>query len=283
MTAIMAGFLLLAMGSKYSRNAGRLTGVDTSTTIEVSARTIRLLCAGKEVVAMPQDNLRLGPDIARIAALVGDPARANILQALMAGNALTSSELAAEAGITAATVSSHLGKLDEAGLVEVTKQGRHRYWRLANHEVAEMLEALTGIAARTGQLRTRTGPKEPALRKARICYDHLAGEYGVRLYEALKKRKAFTVEEEGLRLSGAGRKFCAEFGIDLAHLESSRRPLCRDCLDWSVRKSHLAGSLGAAILARIQQLGWARRERESRIIAFTPPGERAFLKMFGEG
>jgi DNA-binding transcriptional ArsR family regulator len=225
--------------------------------------------------------MRIGPDIARIAALIGDPARSNILQALMAGNALTSSELAAEAGITAATVSAHLGKLEQAGLIAVQKQGRHHYWRLAHHEVAEMLESLTGIAAKTGNLRTRPGPKEPALRKARICYDHLAGEYGVRLYEALKKRRVFTVAEDGLQLSKAGRAFCAEFGIDLEILEQSRRPLCRDCLDWSVRKSHLAGSLGAALLARIQTLGWARREKESRVIAFTPPGERAFLKTFG--
>lgn len=225
--------------------------------------------------------MRIGPDISRVASLIGDPARANILEALMAGKALTSSELAAEAGITAATVSSHLGKLQEAGLIAVQAQGRHRYWRLAHHEVAEMLEALTGIAAKTGHLRTRTGPKEPALRKARICYDHLAGEYGVLLYEALKKRKVFTVEEDGLQLSKAGRRFCDQFGIDLASLEQSRRPLCRDCLDWSVRKSHLAGSLGAALLTRIQALGWARREKAGRVIAFTPPGERAFLKMFG--
>jgi DNA-binding transcriptional ArsR family regulator len=223
--------------------------------------------------------MRIGPDISRIAALIGDPARAHILQALMAGNALTSSELAAEAGITAATVSSHLGKLQEAGLIAVAQQGRHRYWRLADHEVAEMLEALTGIAALSGHLRTRTGPKEPALRKARICYDHLAGDYGVQLYEALKKRKVFTVADAGLQLSRAGRKFCAEFGIDLDPLEQGRRPLCRDCLDWSVRKSHLAGSLGAALLNRIQALGWARREKNSRVIAFTPPGERAFLKL----
>lgn len=225
--------------------------------------------------------MRLGPDIARIGALIGDPARANILQALMAGKALTSSELAAEAGITAATVSAHLGKLQAAGLVAVQPQGRHRYWRLAHHEVAEMLEALTGIAAQTGHLRTRTGPKEPALRKARICYDHLAGDYGVRLYEALKRRKVFALTNDGLQLSKTGRAFCAEFGIDLAALEQSRRPLCRDCLDWSVRKSHLAGSLGAALLTRIQALGWARREKDSRVIAFTPPGERAFLKAFG--
>ncbi|WP_374369230.1 ArsR/SmtB family transcription factor [Dongia sp.] len=225
--------------------------------------------------------MRIGPDISRVASLIGDPARANILEALMAGKALTSSELAVEAGITAATVSSHLGKLQEAGLIAVQAQGRHRYWRLAHHEVAEMLEALTGIAARTGHLRTRTGPKEPALRKARICYDHLAGDYGVLLYEALKKRKVFTAAEDGLQLSKAGSRFCDEFGIDLVALEQSRRPLCRDCLDWSVRKSHLAGSLGAALLTRIQALGWARREKAGRVIAFTPPGERAFLKMFG--
>lgn len=227
--------------------------------------------------------MRIGPDIARVASLIGDPARANILQALMAGKALTSGELAGEAGITPATASAHLSKLREAGLIDAAQQGRHRYWRLADYEIAEMLEALTGLAARTGQLRTRTGPKEPALRKARICYDHLAGEYGVMLYEALKRRDVFTLADRGIQLSGDGRAFCAGFGIDLAPLNAARRPLCRDCLDWSMRRNHLAGSLGAALLARIQQLGWARRDPGSRVIAFTPPGERDFLRMFGDG
>jgi DNA-binding transcriptional ArsR family regulator len=227
--------------------------------------------------------MRSGPDIARVAALIGDPARANILEALMAGVALTSGELAAEAGITPATASAHLGKLEAAGLIAVAQQGRHRYWRLAHHEVAEMLETLSGLAARTGHLRTRTGPKEPALRKARICYDHLAGEYGVMLYAALQRRQAFVVAGVGINLSDKGRVFCAEFGIDLAPLAAARRPLCRDCLDWSERRSHLAGGLGAALLARIQDLGWARRAQDSRVMAFTPPGERAFLQVFGGG
>lgn len=225
--------------------------------------------------------MRSGPDIARVAALIGDPARANILEALMAGKALTSGELANEAGITPATASTHLGKLEAAGLIAVAQQGRHRYWRLAHHEVAEILETLSGLAARSGHLRTRTGPKEPALRKARICYDHLAGAYGVMLYAALQRRQAFIVDGAGIDLAPKGREFCIEFGIDLAPLTAARRPLCRDCLDWSERRSHLAGGLGAALLARIQDLGWARRAPDSRVIAFTSPGERAFLKTFG--
>src|SRR4051812_39496459 len=113
-----------------------------------------------------------GPSIAPIAALIGDPARANMLTALLSGKALTASELAQEAGITAQTASSHLTKLESGGLLDMVKQGRHRYFRLAQADVAEMLETIMGVAARAGHLRSRPGPSEPHLRKARVCYDH---------------------------------------------------------------------------------------------------------------
>src|SRR5437870_4864151 len=128
------------------------------------------------------DNLKDGPSIALVASLAGEPARANMLSALLSGKALTASELASEAGVTLQTASSHLSRLEAGGLVTSLKQGRHRYFRLAENDVAEMLEAMMGVAARAGHMRTRTGPKDPAMRKARVCYDHLAGEMGVRLF-----------------------------------------------------------------------------------------------------
>ncbi|MEQ5775925.1 winged helix-turn-helix transcriptional regulator [Thalassospira sp. NFXS8] len=225
--------------------------------------------------------MKEGPDIARVAALIGDPARANMLTALMAGRALTATELAQEAGVTAQTASSHLAKLQEGGIIDARKQGRHRYFTLGNADIVELLETLMGIAQRTGQNRVRTGPKDPALRKARICYDHLAGEMGVVLFENLQQRQLVAFEPGGdIKLTDAGADFVAGFGLDLAHMRQLRRPLCRECLDWSMRRSHLAGALGAGLLQRMLDLGWARRLRDSRVVDFTPKGERAFYDLF---
>jgi len=221
-----------------------------------------------------------GPSIAPVAALAGDPARANMLAALMSGQALTASELAAEAGVSAPTASSHLAKLAAGGLISAVAQGRHRYFRLADEEVAEMLEAMMGVAARAGHLRTRPGPSDPLLRRARVCYDHLAGEMGVQLFESLIEAKRLARRGERLRLTRDGERFCEGFGIDLAALAGSRRPLSRLCLDWSQRRSHLAGALGAALLARLYELKWARRDRQSRAVIFTPAGRSHFDKTF---
>src|SRR4030081_392312 len=133
--------------------------------------------------------MKAGPDIAMVAALVGDPARSNMLTALMSGRALTASELAQEAGITPQTASSHLSKLEAGGLVEQEKQGRHRYFRLTDPDVAGVLEGLAGLAARAGHMRVRTGPKDPALRRARVCYDHLAGDLGVQMLDSMRKQR----------------------------------------------------------------------------------------------
>ena len=155
-----------------------------------------------------------GPSIAPIAALAGDPARANMLAALLGGKALTAGELANEAGITAQTASSHLAKLEEGGLITGVKQGRHRYFKLSGHDVAEMLETMMGVAQRAGHTRTRTGPKAPELRKARVCYDHLAGEMGVALFDGLANARLIAGGDE-LRLTKRGEEFARDFGIDL--------------------------------------------------------------------
>ena len=221
-----------------------------------------------------------GPEIARIASLIGDPARANMLTAMVGGQALTTSELSGVAGISLPTASGHLAKLEGAKLVAVERQGRHRYYRLADGDVAHLLETLMGVATRAGSMRVRTGPKEPKLRRSRVCYDHLAGELGVQIYDSFRERDFIAPENDAVLLTEAGEIFCRDFGIDLEILRKKRRPLCRACLDWSVRRHHLAGGLGAALLQRFYHLGWARREKDSRIVVFTKEGERSFGETF---
>ncbi|CUS43558.1 MAG: winged helix-turn-helix domain-containing protein [Pseudomonadota bacterium] len=219
-----------------------------------------------------------GPSIAAIAALIGDPARANMLTALMDGRALTVSELAQAAGVGLPTASGHLAKLDAAGLLVARRQGRHRYFQLSGADVGEALESLMSLAARTGAMRVRTGPNDAALREARICYDHLAGERAVALMQAFT-RNGLIAGEDSPVVTPAGAGFLGGLGIDVARLGRARRPLCRACLDWSERRSHLGGVLGAAILDHVIAAGWARRG-EGRAIRFDPAGAAAFDAAF---
>ena len=159
--------------------------------------------------------MKEGPDIARLAALIGDPARANMLTALMSGKALTVSELAAEAGVTVQTVSAHLAQLTDGGLVRPRKQGRHKYVSLASDDVAHVLEGLMGLAAGTGQLRTRTGPNNTALRRARVCYNHLAGEMGTQLFDSLIAHDHLSQSGDTLTLTASGARLAEGLGIDL--------------------------------------------------------------------
>ena len=222
--------------------------------------------------------MREGPDIARIASLVGDPARANMLSALMGGTALTASELALEAGVSLPTASSHLSKLMEGGLLTLASQGRHRYYGLAGPQVAGMIEAITGVAASVGPQRVRPGPRDAAMRVARVCYDHLAGEQAVAMLDRLVEKEIILCNDQEIRLGPSAASHFAAIGIDVD--AKPRRPVCRACLDWSVRRSHLAGTLGAAILDKILAEKWARREKDSRAIIFSPPGKQAFEKVF---
>ena len=220
-----------------------------------------------------------GPLIASVAALLGDPARANMLTALLDGRALTVSELAGNAGVALPTASGHLSKLAAAGLLSAEKQGRHRYFRLSGPDVAQVLEVLLGLAQRTGAVRVRTGPRDAALRTARVCYDHLAGERAVALMDGLLRQDWIGLAAEPF-VTATGRPRFAAAGIDVASLEMGRRPVCRTCLDWSERRAHLAGALGAAILERIVERRWASRA-EGRVVTFTPSGARAFETAFG--
>ncbi|TJV43667.1 MAG: winged helix-turn-helix transcriptional regulator [Mesorhizobium sp.] len=222
--------------------------------------------------------MREGPDIARIASLVGDPARANMLNALMGGTALTASELALEAGVSLPTASSHLSKLMEGGLLTLASQGRHRYYGLAGPQVAGMIEAITGVAEAVGPKRVRPGPRDGAMRVARVCYDHLAGEQAVAMLDRLVEKDILIRDDKEIRLGPSAASHFAAIGIDVG--ARPRRPVCRACLDWSVRRSHLAGTLGAAILDKILAEKWARREKDSRAVVFSPPGKQAFERVF---
>lgn len=224
--------------------------------------------------------MKEGPDIAQVAALIGDPARANILTALMSGKALTATELAYEAGVTAQTASAHLTKLTDGGLVSALKSGRHKYFSLASDDVAGVLESLMGLAAGAGHLRKRTGPKDSAMRRARVCYNHLAGDMGVQMYRAMVAQGLLDDSRESLALTQAGHSFVSELGIDVSALPASKSPLCRECLDWSARTSHLSGQLGRALLTRFIALNWAKRQENSRVVTFSPEGEKAFLSLF---
>ena len=224
--------------------------------------------------------MKEGPDIAHIAALIGDPARANMLTALMSGKALTVSELAEEAGVTLQTASSHLSKLHDGGLLRPRKQGRHKYFALASDEVAHVLEGLMGLAAGSGYLRKRTGPKDAELRQARVCYNHLAGDMGTQLFDSLIAQGHLAFHDEELILTPSGAAFAADFEIDIPGLRKARAPVCRECLDWSERRSHLAGSLGRAFLRRFEELSWAKRDQKTRVVTFSRNGTQEFNKLF---
>lgn len=223
--------------------------------------------------------------IAEVAAAIGEPARAVMLVALMDGRALTAAELARVASITPQTASGHLTRLADARLIVVEKQGRHRYHRLAGAEVAWMIESLMRIAGGGPVVRKplRVGPRDAALRQARTCYDHLAGQLGVRLSEALVALGAVEVEGDGGLVTREGWRLMERLGIALPEgaPQQGARPVCRPCLDWSERRPHLAGRLGAALCAHAFEQAWVRRIDGSRALDVTPKGRLALLEGFG--
>lgn len=219
------------------------------------------------------------PNIARVAAVIGERGRAQVLTALMDGRALTATELADAVGVARSTMSSHLSRLRRAQLIAAESQGRHRYFRIANSEVAELLEGMMGLTQLTAPAQV-FGPRDPTLRKARLCYDHLAGELGVLIYDGLQRRGAFAHACNGLTVSDSGWALLSKLGLFAASIPQTRRPLCRACLDWSERRHHLAGALGAALMTRLMELRWARRLPHSRALHFAAQGERAVREMF---
>jgi DNA-binding transcriptional ArsR family regulator len=224
---------------------------------------------------------------AEVASLAGDPTRAGMLHALMDGRALTASELARVAGVSPQTASAHLAKMAAADLVYVEKQGRHRYHRLATPAVARMLESIMQVASglETRRAAPATGRRDVALRAARTCYDHLAGRLGVALTDALVRRGHVALTHDAGLVTDAGIAMFERLGIDVAVLSVGRgkniRVLCRPCLDWSERRPHLAGALGAALCARSFEENWIRRSQSSRAVTVTVKGWCIFRDTIG--
>jgi DNA-binding transcriptional ArsR family regulator len=223
----------------------------------------------------------VAPLLAEVAQLVGDPGRANILSALMDGRALTASALAAVAGVRPQTASSHLAKLVQQQLLAVEKRGPRRFYRLATPLVAQMLEGLMNVAV-TGPPRFRPPSKiDDEMRRARTCYDHLAGELGVAVTDAMIERGYLVLDADAGELTAQGSGFLVDIGIDVTTPVRSRRAFCRPCLDWSERRPHLAGAVGAALCTLSFDKGWIRRIDGTRAVAVTPKGQRGYRELFG--
>lgn len=225
--------------------------------------------------------------LAEIALSMGEPARAKMLCCLMDGHARTATELAAVAEVAASTASVHLQRLLSSGLLQCQAQGRHRYFRLADAEVADALEALLVLAGRSEFKPRVFEPSTPkAMREARRCYDHLAGDWAVRLHDLALSQAWLTADEErprAYRLSEKGVAAFTEIGLDMAQLQSlkRRRLLACACMDWSVRRPHLGGALGAAWLQTLLQNRWVEGELDSRALRLTPRGRSALTRLLG--
>jgi DNA-binding transcriptional ArsR family regulator len=221
-------------------------------------------------------------NMVEVAALVGDTARATMLAALMGGQALTASELAARARISKSTASGHLGKLVGARLLAVTQKRRNRYYRIASPLVARMLESIKAVAAiETPPRYQPRSEQDDAQRFARTCYDHLAGRLGVAVADALVARKFVVLSDEGGEVTKAGARFLSDFGAALNSKAAGKRIFCRACLDWSERRYHVAGWVGSEIWRRCLELGWLSRQRDSRAVRVTPAGRRGLRETFG--
>lgn len=220
--------------------------------------------------------------MAEIAALVGDPARANMLTALLGGQSLSASDLAWHAGVTPQTASGHLARMGAAQLISVTALGRHRYYRLASPKVAQMLEMIYQVAGDQPVPRRRLPSYvDTAMREARTCYDHLAGELGVAVAEALVARQYLVLNDEAGVVTRKGARFFGTLGIDLENLTRQRRCFCRICIDLTERRPHIAGALGAAFCQRCFDLGWIARMKDSRAVAVTAKGSGNLRDILG--
>ena len=242
-------------------------------------------------MTVPAEPLPYDADIASAAALIADSTRAAILRSLLPDRPLAAGELARLAGVSAATASFHLAKLLEGGMITVIRQGRHRYYRLAGHEVAAALEALGLISPGLPVRSLRQSREAAALAEARTCYDHLAGKAGVELLDGLLRR-GLLEEKSGrtdhgdtsslrFEVTGAGTKELGSFGLNLLQLRRSRRHFAGTCIDWTQRRRHLNGALAAAITSRLFELGWIERGQRRRSVRVTPAGIEGLASTFG--
>ena len=251
--------------------------MNRSCTADVSARTETSGAYGR---SMARRTTAQTSRLASVGAALADPTRATIVSALAGGTAHTAGELARHAGVVASTASEHLSRLIDAGLVAVEAAGRHRYYRLASPEVAALLESIDALDLVETEPIKRPRPGSD-MAFARSCYDHLAGELGVRLHAALHETGVLTSIDGISHLSDRGEDRLSELGIDLDPYRRSRRPLCRDCLDWTQRRHHLGGSVGVALLDHVLADGWVTRRSERRILQVTERGRRHFQAELG--
>jgi DNA-binding transcriptional ArsR family regulator len=228
---------------------------------------------------MDVDELAIAERVRAVAALVGEPARAVMLWSLLEGRAKPASELAFHANVSAQSASGHLAKLLGAGLLTVERRGRHRFYKLANAEVATAVESIAALVPRDHVPRLPSG-QTAVLRYARSCYDHLAGRVGVQITDALQRKRWLVPEEKAYVVTPSGRRGFATIGIDLAAIQAPRRALARQCLDWSERRPHLAGVIGAELLKRFLAARWVARVRDSRVLRVTSEGRRELNALF---
>lgn len=222
-----------------------------------------------------------GDGAAAIAAAIGEPARSRMLFCLMDGHARTSTELSVVADVSPSTASAHLNRLKAARLVAVLVQGKHRYYSLASGEVAKVLEGLGVLAGGGGPKFAPTTPNR--LRSARTCYDHIAGEVGVALHDRFTTLKLLTASGDAndYDLTPEGGQALSAFGVDVAAARAQRRRFAYGCLDWSERRPHLAGALGAAVLRTALSKGLVTQDLDSRALSLTDRGRREFSTRFG--
>lgn len=220
------------------------------------------------------------PNVAEIAALLGDPARAAMMYALLDGGTLSATELARRASVSASAASMHLRKLVTGGLLAVETSGRHRYHRLANRDVAHALEVLGTVARPPAVVALTQATTLEAMRVARTCYDHLAGRLGVQIADSLVERRVIVGAGREYRLGRSAPRFLARLGIEIAEVRRHRRAFARQCTDWTERRAHVAGALGAALLARFMERRWLEPMKSSRAVRITAEGHRAFAAHF---
>jgi DNA-binding transcriptional ArsR family regulator len=216
----------------------------------------------------------------KTASLIGDPTRASILWTLLDGRAFTATELAVSANTSPQNISMHLGKLLEADLLCVEKQGRHKYYRFSNKEVAYAVEAMANLVPKPEVSLKNKSENYPPIKFCRTCYDHLAGKIGVALTDSLLEQKIIIEKNNAYEISPEGEKWFSRFGINIEESQKQKRIFLKPCLDWSERRNHIAGSIGALLLNKMIAEDWLRKTKDSRAMIITGKGEKELLKNF---
>lgn len=209
-----------------------------------------------------------------VASLIGEPARATMLWNLLDGRAYTAGELALSAGLSAQSASNHLNKLIEAELLKMEKQGKHRYYRFAKPEVAYAIEAIANLVPPRSKAAPQKQFANGDIQYARTCYDHLAGKIAVELAQSLVKQKIIKLQDDEYHVTKTGTAWFADFGIDLEVVQQQKRAFAKPCLDWTERRYHLAGALGASLLDQLLAKNWLRRKPNERTLVLTGKGEK---------